>query len=395
MRRRWMLLLDQYLGGFIIFLVTLGARFHRRKPVVAEKPCCVAVGKFFGLGSIIESLALLKEIKETYSQCAVLFVSFAGNQDLLKLLKVVDAYFVIRPDNIFIFVWDTLRCLFWLRRRQPQAFLNLEFFSRFGALMAYFSGAPRRIGFHTTSLRRRGALLTHRVHLIAQRHIRYNWYTFFHALSLMPAADGIVKVNGQTPPLPNAGEVLTLGAGARAELDEVKKKQGVNRPYIVFSPSCSAAERHLRSWPKQHWQSLVRMINQNFAFDLLATGPAEERFFIDEIFGPSVRNMAGALGFEAFLLLLKEARLVISLDSGPTHFADLFGTPVIALFGPDTPVFYGLHNRHSRNISLEISCSPCYNILEGKFTGCQDNICMQHLLPERVFTEAHALLGKV
>jgi len=73
----------------------------------------------------------------------------------------------------------------------------------------------------------------------------------------------------------------------------------------------------------------------------LIVGTSDEVTYVDLIYErlsektkENVVNLAGQLEFGAFLSLVKRARLVVTVDSGPLHLAAAFGKPTISLWGP-------------------------------------------------------------
>lgn len=79
---------------------------------------------------------------------------------------------------------------------------------------------------------------------------------------------------------------------------------------------------------------------------------------------------------QAFLNLLEESDLVISVDAGPLHLADKLGLRTIGLFGPTTPL--GVLDRVTQVVARR---DPS---LAGFFCGrkCREPRCLQRLLEE-------------
>jgi len=72
------------------------------------------------------------------------------------------------------------------------------------------------------------------------------------------------------------------------------------------------------------------------------------------------RIHAVSLDFRAFLGVLSRCRLLVCNDSGPMHLANLLNVPVVAIFGPQRPEWFGPRGPHDRVvIHPEFSCRPC------------------------------------
>jgi heptosyltransferase-2 len=69
-----------------------------------------------------------------------------------------------------------------------------------------------------------------------------------------------------------------------------------------------------------------------------------------------------SLEFRSFLPVLSLCRLLICNDSGPMHLAGLLGVPVVAVFGPQKPEWFGPRGtRDHVVIQPEFWCRPCFD----------------------------------
>ena len=63
-----------------------------------------------------------------------------------------------------------------------------------------------------------------------------------------------------------------------------------------------------------------------------------------------------------FIAVLSHCRLLICNDSGPMHLANLLNVPVVAVFGPQRPEWFGPRGPNDRVvIRPEFSCRPCFD----------------------------------
>ena len=93
--------------------------------------------------------------------------------------------------------------------------------------------------------------------------------------------------------------------------------------------------------------------------------------------------------------LLERASLVVSNDSGPAHVAAALGVPVVAVYGPETPEFYGLIGKRTRTIYHKTECSPCMNVYNAKAFSCPFNArCMDQIGVDEVVGVSRQLLGE-
>jgi ADP-heptose:LPS heptosyltransferase len=73
---------------------------------------------------------------------------------------------------------------------------------------------------------------------------------------------------------------------------------------------------------------------------------------------PFIFNMAGETTLRELAVLCERAELFVGNESGPMHFANISGTPLIALFGPGVKdVFYpyGEKSRVIHHVDVDIA----------------------------------------
>ena len=81
------------------------------------------------------------------------------------------------------------------------------------------------------------------------------------------------------------------------------------------------------------------------------------------------------------------AKAIISIDTGPAHFAGFFKIPCIVLWGPTNPIYY----QHPNNINIRLSsCPPCFYSQRTEL--CNDNICMKVISPPTLLEIVATLL---
>ena len=194
------------------------------------------------------------------------------------------------------------------------------------AVLAWFSGAARTIGFDRTAAREPGA-------------------SFFYSERVLPTGRHVAEMNVDLAVRAGAQAPPALQFPLRVPESEVRQmrekvaRQGI-ADYVVVSPGggwrskCWTPDRY-GALSKELWRrhGLRTMINVSPSQGelaqgvLLAAGEANPL-----VVSPPLPELAA---------LLAGARLVVGADTGPVHLAAALGTRVVALFGPTDPARNG------------------------------------------------------
>jgi len=126
-----------------------------------------------------------------------------------------------------------------------------------------------------------------------------------------------------------------------AAADSVRKllaKHGIEPGNYAVLVLGSARED--KRWPIERFAQLADRISSSFGLSVIMTGSAPERNYIEklrETANVPVANLAGKTTLAELVALLKDARLVVSGDTGSGHIAAALSVPVILIFGPTNP----------------------------------------------------------
>jgi ADP-heptose:LPS heptosyltransferase len=352
------------------------------------------------MGSTVLASPAMRKAR-TQLSAELYFVIFTRNVGSLQLVGAVapDNVFTISNASIFALVRDTLAFLWWTRRKGIDTVVDLELFSRFTALLAGFCGADRRVGFyrfHQEGLYR-GEMLTHRVTYNAHIHIAKNFIALIDALiapkPTTPYAKTLIgddQVNV---------EIVTASARARGDvLERIRSLvpfDPVQHRLVLINPNASELLPH-RRWMPDRFAELIRRILAAYSdVFVVITGSADEREAAERLAAgsaPRAVSFAGRSALAELPALYSHAALMVTNDSGPAHFSAAVGLPTIVLFGPETPKLYQpLGN--SRAIYAGLACSPCVSAHNHRKTACTDNVCMQAITVDEVYTAVADVLS--
>ena len=333
----------------------------------------------------------------------VFFLVFAENSAILEIMDPVprENILIIRNQGFVTFIVDLVRRLQEIRRRDIDAVVDMEFFARASAIIAFLTGAHRRVGLHrfTSELPYRGDLMTHRIQYNPYLHTATAYALMVDALTMpsdeIPLPKKAVPVPPEKPPAFQAGpeegrifKELLLREG----LDV--KKQG---PVIILNPNASDM-LPLRKWPLENFFTLgTAILRDHPAARLVITGAPAEKEAAEKLFSrwasPRVINLAGKTTLRELLVLYTLADILVTNDSGPGHFASLTDIHSIVLYGPETPKLFGALGNNSHAIYAKLACSPCVNAFNHRFSPCTNNLCLQSISPEEVFKKVEECLA--
>ncbi|MCG8432236.1 MAG: glycosyltransferase family 9 protein, partial [Candidatus Omnitrophica bacterium] len=99
-----------------------------------------------------------------------------------------------------------------------------------------------------------------------------------------------------------------------------------------------------KKWSPRHFSQLIDYLHETFSDEIVLVGHWTERGLgeqIENMLSFGITNLIGMTSIGTLAALLRDARLLISNDTGTMHIAGILNTPVIALFGPTNPKEYG------------------------------------------------------
>jgi ADP-heptose:LPS heptosyltransferase len=285
-----------------------------------------------------------------------------------------------------------LKAIGRLRRLKLDAAIDMEFFSRGSAVIAFLSGAKSRVGFHAFfgAGPYRGDLMTHRLCYNSRLHTTATFRLLVEALTQDPAKLPVLDFAVPDASLNIPAFVPKAGEREAVEM-LIPRNHGARMPIILLNPNASDLIP-LRQWPRERYVDLAnRLLAQWPQIQILFTGPPQETRQIEllasQIHGDRCASLAGKTTLRQLMVLYTLSEVLVTNDSGPAHFAALTPIHVITLFGPETPALFAA--LHSRNLPLwaGISCSPCVNAYNNRQSTCRDNRCMQHITVDQVFND--------
>ncbi len=335
----------------------------------------ILIVKLSALGDVVQALAVLPALKAGLPQARLYWAVEEASAELLLGHPLLEKVYVSRRQNwLSAFkkrgLRSTLRevSLFLreLRNEYFDVILDLQGLLKSGLLVALAKG-KRRIGFAN---HREGSTLPLTQKLSPYEPEKHAVERYLDA-ALYLGGERPSPVSFPLPPLPNP-EVL-------------KEKFGLKSEPAIFIP---CARWQTKEWTQEGWIELAHLVQKTFGLEIAFVGGAGDRPYVAPILekAPFVRSLCGQTSILELAGLLKLARLIVTVDTGPMHLAVAVGKRVVALFGPTAPWRTGPFGRGHRIVRLDLPCSPCFK------KRCPESICLQQLTPEQVFHEVAELM---
>lgn len=320
------------------------------KVCMMHTPQTILIIRSSAMGDIVMASPLIQGLKSSYPEARLLWLvepQFAG---LLRDNPHVDGLLMFEKGK-----WKTLfkqgkmlelgREILALRRAMRDEAIDLALDvqgllrSRF---LVWLTGAKTRIGFSSKEPGR--FFMTSMVEKGGDSRMMGSEYC--HLLDVL----GIDSA-GCLP------ELFVSSDDERAALDKLKEWDA-GPQYVAFAPFTTRPQKH---WLDGRWAELASVVRERLGMKaVILGGPADrERANGIALASPGAMvNLAGQLSLMQSAAVIKNAALLIGVDTGLTHMGTAFKRPTVALFGSTRP-YLVTANPHTSVLYHPFPCSPC------------------------------------
>lgn len=358
-------LFDFYAGVPLTFLL---GKVRRRAPGVpdlgnARSPRFTLV-KTAGIGDTVILSAVIGKIRQEYPEAVITLICADNNKAAVTLLSGIDQVLTFRMKAPV----RSLREVAQLPRQD----IVLDFgpWARINSLIAFFTPARFKVGFN-----RKG---------------QYRHYIY----------DKPVIHRDDVHEADNYWNLLrAIGFGARDREPAIQATAGdmpvLSGAVVILHPFPAGRGKELKEWPVERWAELGGFFCAN-GFQVAVSGgrddaPAAE-LCKDKIVqaGGQALNLAGKYTLVEMCDILRQARLLVTVNTGIMHLGAAVGTPLVALHGPTSVRRWGPLGERVENITPASTCAPCLSL--GFEYGCTEGGCMETITVEQVKEAALRLL---
>ena len=348
-------ILDRCIGCLFCFL--LGG-FQSRLTVRQQRaPQRILFIQLSAIGDTILTIPTIRAIRNRFPNAHLAMVASSINLQYLGNCSYIDQHIPCRLEEVMKSPWKLIGFIRGLRHQRFDCAIDFEHWVRFSALMAYGSGAPRRIGFRATG--------------------QHRHYAFTDVVEHVPGQHEVVnflKIAGLLEcPIRETDLEVWLN---KADSDWVKdffNEMGIdpNRPVIAIHPEAGRRGEPRRRFPEDRLVSVADALVERHNAQIILTGaPAEVE--LSQQIASQTRSpcvvAAGKTQINQLAALFANTDFVICGNCGPMHLAAAAGTPVVALHGPTNPSQWAPWGNGHTVLYVDVPCSPCLNL--GFEYGC-------------------------
>jgi predicted lipopolysaccharide heptosyltransferase III len=283
------------------------------------------------IGDLILTTPSIAALRRKFPDASISLVIAPAAEPLLPAIAGIDKVFVVRGKTDDAFDWIALSlgrfdyCLDFTRNDRS-------------AFLTFLSGARKRITSDHPKLRTK------------MRAKSYNEFVeapvgFLHTVDYHL---GLLKPLG----IENASRTIRL------DLPDATVQQGeqlldaaqVGEEFAILHPGSARAEKF---WEANRWGQVIDHCVRVAGIKCVLTGgrSSAEQAHIAAIKASTqseVIDLSGKTSLLSLAAIVRKARLLVTVDSAPMHFAAAWGTPQVVLFGPTNPFHWHPRSDSSR-----------------------------------------------
>jgi predicted lipopolysaccharide heptosyltransferase III len=272
------------------------------------------------IGDLILTTPSIAALREKFPSATLSLVVSPAVEELLPAISGIDKVFVVRgkADDAMDWIaltWGKFDYCLDFTRNDRSSFLTL------------LSGARKRITSDHPNLRTKIRARSYNEFVEAPVH---SLHTIDYHLALLKPL-GIESASRAIQ--------LHLPATTMGKAERLLQDSGAGDEFVIFHSGSARAEKF---WEVERWAQLIDHSVRERGMKCILTGgrSALEQAQIAAIKTSTlseVIDLSGKTDLLTLAALVRKARLLVTVDSAPMHFAAAWDTPQVVLFGPTNP----------------------------------------------------------
>ena len=332
---------------------------------IPNEPRRILVIQTAFLGDIVLTIPLLRALKKYRGKTELFFLTTPVGQSLLEDQNIVDKIIVYDKkgaDKGGTALFDKMK---EVRACGIDMVLSPHRSFRSG-LLALFSGAKYRIGYHLP-------------HLVPFYNVRVGRDKGAHEI------DRILSLL----------DPLGIKVSEEERFPSLVARNAIRQEKLIgIAPGSTWGTKQ---WTQEGYAELIKRLHEK-DYRIVLIGNKDDAAVADRIkviAGVGLDDMTGKTGLKELRELLSSIRLLVSNDNGAMQVAQALNTPIAALFGPTVPE-QGFAPIRPNTVVIEskgIYCRPCsahgpMECPEGHF------LCMKSITPDAVCKVVEGMLNE-
>lgn len=322
----------------------------------------ILVFELWGIGDVVLSTGLLQVLRKAFLNSEITLLAKEHAKSILFTNGSVDKFIVYDfPWTKFkrkyhLWRWDWLGLIRLVKRLRAEKF-DLILDARGDIrnnFLSFLIGAKRRIGYDWTG---GGYFLTDIVKCKQKNLHRVDaWANLIKHLGLKDI---------------NVNPVIMISEEEKRWVDEFFQSEEIDKEKLIIGIHPGARIK-TRRWPLDRFGKVADYV--------IDTYKAKVIVFIDpEGTGDDIsikgKYMSMKLSLRQLIAVLPKLGLFICNDGGPMHLAAAAGVPIVSIFGPTEPKWFGPYGQKDAVvIKKNFSCRPCFDRCSLRKPACLESI---------------------
>jgi len=272
------------------------------------------------IGDLILTTPSIAALREKFPRARLSLVVAPAVTELLPAIAGIDKVFIVRGKTDDAYDWLRLSlgrfdyCLDFTRNDRS-------------AFLTFLSGARKRITSDHPNLRTK------------MRAKSYNEFVDAPVGSLHTVDYHLALLKPLGIEHASRAIRLNLAESTVQQTEELLRAAQIGEDFAVLHPGSARAEKF---WEANRWAQVIDHCVRENGINCVLTGgrSAIEQAQIAAIKAATkseVIDLSGKTNLLMLAALVRKARLLVTVDSAPMHFAAAWGTPQVVLFGPTNP----------------------------------------------------------
>lgn len=280
--------------------------------VSTSQPDRLLIVRLSSLGDLVHTVPVVPALRAAFPDAQIDWLVDSRWSPLIRAVRGINEVIPLEPSAL-----GYLRCMERVRRKRYSRVIDFQGIYR-SAILAWISGAKRRIGRDRNSARERGAS-----RFYTEKIVPSGQHVAEMSVSLAVHAGARPPVEMQFPIQVPAEEII--------KLRERLSGEGTER-YAVLSPGGGWKSK---CWPAERFGALCAEMSRRYGVrSIINLAPGEEQLGESIVANSSAaKPIVYCPALPQLIAMLSQALLVVGGDTGPLHLAAALGTRVVALFG--------------------------------------------------------------